>query len=228
MSFRPKRNRGTTLIELLVVITIQVVVIGSATGLLCFTLAQVGQNSAGMASLQQASKVLGDISDTVREAVSCSVVSTNGHQGLRCLMPGNASDSDADGVNDVFTPSSFSSSDAKPVYSAGKYIWYYMASSSGNFGSSEKYIWRAVRADSNDPSGSDADRKWSLYYAGESRYPLVETIDFTADSTNQVVKVKLTASAADYAPERSGAGTTSTDLQSVTFSETLPWRSDFE
>jgi hypothetical protein len=216
-----------TLIELLVVITIQVVVIGSATALLCFTLAQVGQNSAGIASLQQASTVLDDIAGTVREAYSCTTVTSNGVSGLRCKMPGNASDSDGDGINDVFNPDAFGSN-SKPIYSQGVRIWYYLGDPKGAFGTSGTTLWRAVRSDDNNPTSADTDTKWSQYYQAGSRFPLIGALAFSVNNSSQIVVASITASAAENAPDRSGAGTTLSDAQTVTFSETLPWRSDFE
>ncbi|RYG22753.1 hypothetical protein EON82_16155 [bacterium] len=227
MSFR-RTKRGVTLIELLVVITIQVAILGAVTTLLCYTMGQIGHATAGIASLDQASKVMRSLSTTIRESSKNDLITSNGISGLRCTMPTNASDTDGDGVNDVFSASSFGSGGTPDYGSGGQRVWYYFSDSTGAFGTSGTILWRAVRSDNNNPTSADVDRTWSYYYNSTPRFPLVNGLSFSVSASDESTTVTVTASAAEGAPDRSGAGGTSSDAQSVTLSQKIAWRSQFE
>ena len=221
------RLRGSTLIELLIVVAVQFVILGAAASLYLFTVQQCGQATAAIGPLVQANAAMDAIALTVRESMNCTVQSAGSVTGLRCILPANAADGDGDGVNDLWMPTSFAL-DGKPKYAKGTRVWFYLGDATGAFGTVGTILWRATRADDNKPTTADADRAWSLYYAGAPRYALVDSISFTVSATSATTTVGLVASASARKPDASGATASAQDQQRVSLARTMSWRTDFE
>lgn len=217
-----------TMIELLVVLAIQVVILGSAAMLYVYTVTQSGHGLAAASSLQQADAALNDVAATIRQATSCSVVTSGTLRGLRCTLPANGIDQDGDGVLDVTLPSKYLA-DGSASYTNGRRIWYYLAGATGAFGTPGGILWRASRTDDSNPTSADVDAAWSKYYGGKSRFPLVSACTFTVSSSGQNTTVTLTASATEGNAESAApGGTAAADLQTITLTRTVAWRTQYE
>lgn len=222
-----RRRRGTTLLELVLVIALQMIVLGAVATLYLFTVQQCGQATAAVGPLEQANAAMDAMTATIRQSMVCAAVKVGSVTGLRCTLPGNAFDTDGDGVADAYAPDKYDAN-GKATYSKGTRVWYYLADSTGAFGTTGTVLWRATRTDDKNPTAADVDASWSLYYAGKPRYGLIDTLGFTVSGASAYVTVAISASASARAPESSGASADVRDQQITNLSQTASWRTDFE
>lgn len=226
MRSRSKVQRGSTLIELLLVAALQVIVIGAVATLYLFMVQQCGQATAAVGPTMQANAAMDAIEKTIRESMVCAVKTQSGVSGLQCTLPANSVDTDGDGTDDQWLPDKFGGN-GKPTYSKGTRVWFYRGDSTGAFGTTGTILWRATRTDDGNPTASDADKSWALYYNGNSRYSLVDSVAFSIGSYSTVA-VTIAASASARKPDASGTTATNQDKQAISLAQTIPWRTDFE
>ena len=203
MCSRRTTKRGFTLVELLVVIGVSSIVLGGLGTLYCYTMGQLGDSLAEMTSTDQATTAFRDMKASVGNAVLCETKVVNGIVALRCKMPSVEIDLNGDGVADSYAPASL---DKKGLerYAVGKRVWYYMADSTGLFGTTGTILWRAVVATDSNPAAADRDLAWTYLYSRTTspRFPLVTGFAPTVDATNRLVTLDLSAESADYADRK--------------------------
>ncbi len=216
-----------TIVELLVVLAIQMAILGAVATLYVFTLAQSGQAMSVVGPLQQIDDVLDAMTETTRQSMTCTVVTKNGMEGIRCTRPANGIDTVGDGTPDEMVPDKFDAQ-GKATYTKGKRVWYYLADSTGTFGNVGTILWRATRNDDSNPTAADADKAWAYYYNSKPRYTLIDSLDFTVAPGLAYTTVTLIASASHRKFDSTGASEAAVDKETVFMTQTMPWRTDFE
>ncbi len=222
-----RSQKGTTLLELTLAIALSALIIGAVASLYAFVVIRSGGSGAHSALLFQSRRVLGDIASTVRQSVNCQVITSGGNTGLKCLLPVKAVDLDGDGVTDRYDPNIVTGFGIPRYGSTGARVWFYKASTSGNFTSPGPILFKAIRFDDALPTGSDVDKAWTYYYStGPSQTNLIDSLTFAVDSAQKLTTITLSASVLAR-EERSAQGepvSSSYDRYTITLTEKAFWR----
>ena len=190
------------------------------------TMSQTGDAVAEMAATDQATGAFADMEFSVRNAVLCDLVTLNGVTALRCKMPSVEVDLNGDGTPESYAPASFDAFGCEK-YALGKRVWYYLADSTGVFGTTGTTLWRSVTTSDTNPTASSVDLAWSCRYgvATAPRFTLVKTFAPTVDATNLLVSLSLTVEGVDYASHRAATGDSNAQRRGVTLLAQTFWGS---
>jgi hypothetical protein len=163
-----------------------------------------------------------DIGTVVRNAYTCTTVTSGGVTGLKCTMPSGGSDKDNDGHLDSWTLTSVSRRGYEKS-TLGKRVWFYLGGSTGAFGTSGSILWKAERSDDLNPTSSDAITKYAYLTSTRLRYPLISSLSFTVNSSAQTVAFTVVAGSLIRA-ERTPGSEASNMSYSHTEARTVYWR----
>lgn len=218
-----RKRRGTTLVEMALALSLTALVLGVLAVLYGFTMGRLAHATANFGATNDASLAANAIGQTIRDAYSCTTVTSNGKTGLRCTMPANATDRDGDGKQDTYLISSVSRRGLERTV-AGRRVWYYLGDSTGAFGTTGTILWRAERTDDSNPTASDVDRAFAYVNTTQPRYPLISSLTFSVDSTALTVTFTISASALTRAVRSAPAGEATNQSYSHTETRTAFWR----
>lgn len=220
------KRSGMTLVELVLATALSALIIGAAASLYTFVVVRTGNSGAHSALILQTRRVLQDITDVVKNSVSCQVVTSGGNTGLKCTLPVRAVDLDGDGVVDRYDPNIVTGFGI-PRYGTAARVWFYKAAPSGNFTSPGSILFKATRYDDALPTGADVDRNWTFYYStGPSQTALIDTLTFAVDPVQRITTITLTASVLTR-EERSAYGepvSSAYDRYTITLTQKAFWR----
>lgn len=189
-------RRGYTYVEVILAATIGLAIFGLSAMFYSFTVTRSTHAMSTAAVLTEGDRLLQSVRKTVEAAHSVSSATFSMKSGLKCVMPLDGSDTDADGRLDTYRPYAISS--GKPRYRAGKRVWFYFSDSTGDFSRNGPILFRAERFDDSMPTTFDVDKSWSYYYGrvGHRNYNLIGDLKWTVDSTGGVVTLTLDVSKA--------------------------------
>ena len=201
------------------------IVLGGLGTLYCYTVGQIGDSLAEMTATDQATTAYRDMEWSVRNAVLCEARSLNGVVGLRCKMPSLEIDLNGDGVADSYAPASLDKKGLEK-YALGKRVWYYMADSTGTFGTTGTILWRAVVVGDGNPATADRDMAWTYLYgrSASPRFPLVTGFAVTVDAAARLVTLDLAAESADYADRKAATGDAAARRRGIRLVSQTFWR----
>jgi type II secretory pathway pseudopilin PulG len=222
MSSRPvSKTSGFSLAEMLLVTALTAIVLGTVVSLYSFTMTRAARSVSKFTVADQANRAADVMADTVRNAVSCSLVAS-GNTGLRCLMPEVGTDTTGDGYLDQFRPKGVSRRGIEK-YGAGKRVWFYR-SSTGAYASTGTILRRAERSDDALPVGGDVDPLFTFYQNTQQNYPLVTNVQWSVDAAKHEVTITVTASSVFYKEAATPGGTPSSDTETFVAKRTVKWR----
>src|SRR3954466_2307673 len=178
------RRRAVTLVELMVGMVMVVVLTFATTSLYTYATKRVSAQSAESAVQMQTNQLAIELNKMVSQAKTCHIAVNGAATALVCEMPASGTDQDFDGVLDHFVPDG--SVGGKEVYNTGFYVWFYMSDSSGVWGYSGSYMWRAIANTAASPGPANVDAGWSKYYGGTDKWRLIDNVTFTSDPITQM------------------------------------------
>jgi prepilin-type N-terminal cleavage/methylation domain-containing protein len=216
-------RRGFTMIEMTLVMALSALILGAVACLYSFTTTRAGTAVASAACQAQAIVVMNEITKIVDMSNICSITTIGANSALTCIVPSKTTDFDGDGYPDWATPSS-ASRRGFDKWGQGYHIYFYTSDATGTPANTGPYIWRAKRSDWNTPTVTDSDQNWSLYYAGNVRYPLITSVTFSVNSVLRTVTINVRASDLRRA-DRSATAADAANLQSsISLTRTVYWR----
>lgn len=218
-----RKNRGTTLVEMALALSLTAMVLGVLAVLYGFSMERLAHATADFGASNDAFMAADAIGNTVRNAYSCTTVTSNGKTGLKCTMPANGTDRDNDGHLDTYTISSVSRRGLEKV-TLGNRVWYYLSDSTGAFGNSGTILWKAERSDDLNPTASDVDKKFTYSSTTKLKYPLITGLSFAVDSTAQTVTFTINSGSLIRADRTPGATESNDNLYAYTEARTAYWR----
>lgn len=214
------KRRAFTLIELSITIALTGIVVGVMATMFGFAASRLSDTYTKSSLYNQVNGVADRIEATIRNADSCSTKDSG--TTLVCQMPMSGVDSDGDGHNDTYYPDHVDANGAG-LYTVGSYVWFYQASSSGSYGAGSGSVWRGEQTGSGTLTRSALDRAFAYYYLTSMRYPLVNSLSFTVNSTAHTVTFSVTGSTRMGAETSVGA-TDSNSSRTLTLTRTIMWR----
>jgi hypothetical protein len=223
-----RKRRGFTMVEMTLTAALTSIIIGVLASLYGFAVTRGAQTTSSFQVANQLSNILKSIEHTVWNAGDCVSISlSNGRTALKCLMPEEGVDRDADGWEEYFLATSVGAAGMEK-FGEGKRVWYYLADATGNINNSGLFLWRAVRDDDNMPTTANIDQRWSNYYGGRFQHNLLEqfTVNVPGYGSTNWGSASITIRASSYSSDekRATTGVTSSALQRVTLSRTIYWR----
>src|SRR5689334_2597211 len=114
-------------------LSLTALIIAVLTVLYGYTLERLAYATANFAASDDAFLASNDIGTIVKNAYSCSTVTSNRVTGLKCIMPASGADKDNDGHLDSWTSASVPRRGYEKV-TLGKRVWFYLSNSTGAFG----------------------------------------------------------------------------------------------
>ena len=217
-----RKRSGFTLVEMALVLTLTSLIIGVLTVLYGYTMERLAHATADYAASDDAFLSANDIGTVVRNAYTCTTVSSGGVTGLKCTMPSAGTDKDGDGHLDSWTLSSVSRRGYEKV-TLGKRVWFYLGDSTGAFGTSGTILWKAERSDDLNPTSTDAITKYAYLTNTRLRYPLISSLSVTVNSATQTVNFTVVAGSLIRA-ERTPGSEASNLSYTHTETRTAYWR----
>src|SRR2546423_251599 len=119
------KRRGMTLIEMALALSLTALIIGVLTVLYGFTMERLAHATADFAASDDAFLASNDIGTVIRNANTCTTVTSGSVTGLKCTMPSTGTDKDGDGHLDSWTLTAVSRRGYEKV-TLGKRIWFYL------------------------------------------------------------------------------------------------------
>jgi hypothetical protein len=215
-------RRATSLVEALLAISLAAGLTLACATLYAFVSSRLMKDGTQAAVLNQANALAEDLTTAISQSRLCTTVTSGSVTALRCHLPSTGADFNIDGLIDRPTPL-ISDPDGTERYQTGNYVWFYMANSSGTWGSAGTYLWRAKPTTTSSPAIADLDSNWSLYYSGSSRWNLIDSVTFSIDPGRQTTTFTIRASSLNRA-ERSASGLpTGGDNYQVAITRTVRW-----
>ncbi|MBS1713116.1 MAG: prepilin-type N-terminal cleavage/methylation domain-containing protein [Armatimonadetes bacterium] len=214
------KRRGFTMIELMMTVALSAMVIGVMAGMYGFTSTRLADAYTKAVLVDQTTDVADRIEASFRNATVC--IEQDGGNAVQCLMPANGVDTDGDGHLDTYYPDD-NNADGTGAYSAGNYVWFFMAGASSTYKSGSGFLWRAEKSNSSDPSLGDIDRTFSHYYNTRLRYPLVKSVTFTVDMAEHTVTFKVVGTTR-LSEESTTNATEDGTIRTMTVKRKVRWR----
>ncbi len=225
-------KRAFSIVELLVVVSLTAMTIGITVALYGYSVNRLAQATSRFAAVDQVRKLHDEIDAVVRDSVAASTVATGSGTALKCLLA-----YESKRASNVTTGSeSKTSLSAKPVsvtkrgyekHGAGKRVWFFLADSSGAFGSTGTTLWRAERNDDSTPTVLDVVSSWRFYPGTTNpRFNLVTSLGFVVNTSTRTVTTTVGARSL-WRDERTGTAAEK-DSQSFTEARTTGWRHWFQ
>lgn len=185
------RVRGITLVETLFTMTLVAGTIGATTVLYAFVVIRAGDSVTQYNTYQQTNDLMRVISQTASNAISCKEMTLGSVTALKCTMPDSGTDTDNDGIIDLFQPTGVYKT-LQEYYSPGKRIWYFPSTKPLSIGTSGNFWFRAVRNDDLNPTTDSIDTKWSYINGTMPRIYLPGSIVFVSNTTSLCTQIQIT------------------------------------
>ena len=214
---------------MMVAMTMTVALVGVTSLMYGFVAVRMGHALSKYTSQREAERAEDLIAQTVSLAQGCSLQSLAGNPALKCTMPANCSDLNADQVPDVCGPIS---EDRRGLdhYGTGQRIWFYVSDVTATptvTGGSILYM--ASRLDDSNPTVADAIQSFT-YYPGGTLLKLHLLTGMSLPATGQTRSYTSSISTASTTQNDTTAtsGTDNSQLEAATISRTAytrDWRS---
>lgn len=191
-------------------------VLASIATLTSYVLIRTGDSVTQFNTINDATTVVDAIAQTAANSMVCVSVPVGSVTALKCTMPADGTDVDADGILDSFIPDQVYKT-LQETYVPGKRIWYFRSTSPVAIGTAGNYWYRAIKSNDTTPIASDVDSKWTLsprFVAGAIRFNHVVAAQLT----------RITCETSSTTQVPSGyVGTKSIEIPALTFTRTVKW-----
>lgn len=212
------RRSGATIMELVVTTSVCATVLGVAGMAYVLVAKRSNRDAARAAVALQASALAEDLTKTIRRANTAKIENSGSGKKLK-LEIFKGIDTDGDHIPDQIAPKKVKD-DGTFDNDAGPTVSYYWADYQGK-GNSGGYYWRFL----NGSGGYDGpDESWSLVN-GNSRWSLLESIEYGVDLTNQTVTFTIVCSSLARADRTATGVEANADYTRVTLTRTVGMRS---
>lgn len=184
MSSVLRRRQGVTLLELMVSLGATSVVMAGAIGVYFFAASQWNAGAADVDAFVSASQGAERMCDDIEKGRSASIMTLpDGRELLRvCLLPAAVTDEGID-----YFPDSSETGYAMPP---PEEYWFYLSDTTGQTINAGDILWRAFMPIA---ASTQVDTEWSLYYdTGKGRVSGVTDLDFSINSSDNIVYVVMT------------------------------------
>lgn len=217
-------RRAFTLVELLIVTAITATIVGALGGLFVFVGTRAAQTMAKNGVLLQAQALAEELDATFSQAQDCRVLPIRtGVNAIQCVLPTSGTDSDGDGVIDLYTPE-WVGPTGREGFGLGKRVWFYMSDPTGSPTSARTsggVLWRAWRSDDSLPTNADIDRSFAYYYDRTvNKWNLIDRVDWKV-SGDGTVTYTIVANKLRRAERRASGSDTAAEQETFTMTRTV-------
>jgi Tfp pilus assembly protein PilE len=219
------KRRGLTLVEVLITATVTAVLVVALVGLYGFVMVRTMHSYARGNAMLQAEAVASELTSTITNSMNCEVAVVSGVRALKCTLPANGIDKNGDNVTDEYFLTRVRALSIEE-FTQGPRVWYYFGDPDKDIGSGGRTILcKAIRNDDQPPTSADVVRQWVFYYdKPESRWSLIERLDFSVDGMLRTATFAVSASTLIRGERIPAGGTPSTESYQHTVSRVLVWR----
>ncbi len=177
-----KSNAGMTIVEMIFTLSLATIAIAGTVTLYGYVAIRSGDAATQYNVYQQTSDLMQAMQDTASNAIQCQNVTLTSVTALKCTMPAAGTDTDSDGIIDIYKPSGVYKT-LTNYYASGKRIWYFPSTKTPSVGTAGNFWFRAVRLDDLNPTTDSIDTKWSMVTSSTPRIYIPGTVTFVQNST---------------------------------------------
>lgn len=219
------KARGATLVEMVFTLSLTAIVVMSTTLLYSFVAIRSGDSVTKYNVYQQSKDLMGAISESASNAISCSNVAIGSVIALKCVVPSTGTDRDRDGIIDRYEPAGVYKT-LKEYYSPGKRIWYFPSTNPAAVGTAGKFWYRAVRNDDTTITSGDIDAKWSYLTGTTPRCYIPGGVTFAQSATtlSTTVQISIEPTTRTNSAVPGFSGNLGNSLPSITVNRRFFWR----
>jgi hypothetical protein len=160
------------MVEMIFTLSLASTVLASIATLTSYVLIRTGDSVTQFNTINDATVVMDAIATTASNAMVCTTVTVGSVSAIKCTMPEDGTDVDADGILDTYTPDKVYKT-LQETYAPGKRIWYFPSTKPPVIGTAGTYWYRAIKSNDTTPVTSEIDAKWTQtprFVAGGVRF----------------------------------------------------------